>query len=668
LATVFAPASWALDTWDGSTASEYAGGDGTEIAPYTITTGAQLAFLVQQVNAGDDTTGVYYKLADDIDLNGSAHTWIPIGNYLHTSGKGYNCFRGHFNGDGYVISNMRVSQTGNYAGLFGVIVETALVENIALANVDVRGGNCVGALVGNNDGGGISNCVATGQVAGNNYVGGLAGYNEYGGTISNGMSSCAVTGNNDIGGLVGYNLNSSSTVSNSTSDGRITGNDDVGGLIGRHYGTLSNSFAAGKVQGQSNVGPRAGYASGSGTITNTIYDTQGTGFSTGADLVKKATWELTTGNAVAGLGGSWTYKSGYYPRPKTFETIAQDGIKIAAAFAASPIFLNEGDSTADVNHGFKVSTKTADDTPITWAAVPADMADIDPATGAVALKYIGSLTLTGKSGLHSKTYALTVHNIYPSTEYRTVNFNSDGGNYTPASQNVGIGNKVEEPTPPTKDEYVFAGWYWDTKMWDFENDTVTENMTLVAHWRDPSQTAYTVTFNSVGGSSVTSQTVSSGGKVTRPANPTRAGYTFAGWYRDADYTVLWDFDTTVSANITLYAKWTPTGSQTSYTVTFNSAGGSNVPSQIVSSGGKVARPTDPARGGYFFTGWYRDAAYSQVWDFDTDVVTSDITLYANWVSEGGDSKSSGGGCSASGLGAGILALAGLELLKKRTRR
>jgi uncharacterized repeat protein (TIGR02543 family) len=258
---------------------------------------------------------------------------------------------------------------------------------------------------------------------------------------------------------------------------------------------------------------------------------------------------------VAGLGGSWTYKSGYYPRPKALETVAWEGIRIAAAFAASPIFLNDGDSTADVKHNFKVSVKTADDTPITWAAVPADMANIDPATGAVTLKYTGTLTLTGKSGPHSKTYALTVKAINPSTEYRTVNFDSNGGSYTPESQSVGVGNKVVEPEAPTKDGYVLSGWYWDTKMWDFENDTVTENMTLTAQWRDPSQTAYTVTFNSAGGSSVPSQSVAPGGKVTRPTNPTRAGYAFVGWYRDSAYTSLWDFNTVVTGNMTLYAGW-----------------------------------------------------------------------------------------------------------------
>ncbi|MDR1377217.1 MAG: InlB B-repeat-containing protein [Synergistaceae bacterium] len=664
-ASIFTPASCALDTWDGTAATQFDSGSGSETDPFIIKTGSQLARLAQIVNGGGnegDTTGFYYKLDDDVDLNGSVHLWTPMGDNVYSSGSDYKRFRGHFNGNGHVISNMRIIQSSNYAGLFGIIHNTALIENIALVNVDVSGRNYVGALVGDNFGGEIKNCVTTGQVTGNDGVGGLVGYNEEYGSVSNSMSSCFVTGQDDVGGLVGHNINS--TVYNCIVDGRVTGNSDVGGLIGYFYDNLSNSIAAGKVQGLSRVGARVG--GNHGTITSTVNNWQGTGFVTGTDLVDKGTWELTTGNAVAGLGGSWMYKSGYYPRPR-YDTIARDGIRVAAAFAASPIYLNEGDSTADVNHSFKVPTKTADDTPITWTASPADMADINQATGDVTLKYIGTLSLTGKSGLHSKNYALTVHNVNPSTEYRTVTFNSDGGNYTPTSQSVGIGYTVEEPTPPTKDGYVFDGWYWNEKMWDFGSDTVTENMTLIARWRNPNQTTYTVTFNSVGGSSVLSQNVAHGGRAIRPTNPTRSGYTFSGWYSDSAYNNLWDFDTVMTGNITLYARWTPTESQTTHTVTFNSVGGNSMSSQTVAFGGKATRPANPTRSGYIFAGWYSDSTYNNLWDFDT-VVTDNITLYAKWTPGGDDSKSKDSSSGCDSLGVGLLALAGLVLLKKRSER
>lgn len=73
----------------------------------------------------------------------------------------------------------------------------------------------------------------------------------------------------------------------------------------------------------------------------------------------------------------------------------------------------------------------------------------------------------------------------------------------------------------------------------------------------PSPTTYTVTFNSNGGSAVTSQIVDAGGKVVEPDDPTKSDYVFDGWYADSEFTTPWVFNTdTVSANITLYAKWT----------------------------------------------------------------------------------------------------------------
>jgi uncharacterized repeat protein (TIGR02543 family) len=73
-------------------------------------------------------------------------------------------------------------------------------------------------------------------------------------------------------------------------------------------------------------------------------------------------------------------------------------------------------------------------------------------------------------------------------------------------------------------------------------------------------TKYSVTFNSNGGSTVSAQEVSSGGLVTRPADPTKSGYTFGGWYKEVGLTTAWNFASdTVTSNITLYAKWNSSG-------------------------------------------------------------------------------------------------------------
>ncbi|MDR0415088.1 MAG: InlB B-repeat-containing protein, partial [Prevotellaceae bacterium] len=90
----------------------------------------------------------------------------------------------------------------------------------------------------------------------------------------------------------------------------------------------------------------------------------------------------------------------------------------------------------------------------------------------------------------------------------------------------------------------------------------------------------------------------------------------------------------VNANVTLYAKWI-SGDAVTYTVTFNSNGGSDVPSQQVEEGGKVLQPTAPTLDGHTFAGWYSNAALTTAWGFATDVVNANVTLYAKWESSTG---------------------------------
>jgi len=115
-------------------------------------------------------------------------------------------------------------------------------------------------------------------------------------------------------------------------------------------------------------------------------------------------------------------------------------------------------------------------------------------------------------------------------------------------------------------------------------------------------------------------------------DPILHGYAVTGWYRDAELLNEWNLKTsTVGPDMTLYAKWTPT-----YSVYFNGNGnnGGSVPStQTVVQGGNAAKPnSNPTRTGNVFVGWYRDSAGTGAeWNFNTDIVTADITLYAKWT-------------------------------------
>lgn len=74
----------------------------------------------------------------------------------------------------------------------------------------------------------------------------------------------------------------------------------------------------------------------------------------------------------------------------------------------------------------------------------------------------------------------------------------------------------------------------------------------------------------------------------------------------------------------------PEPEPTLYTVTFDSNGGSAVPDQGVYEGEKVTKPGDPTRGGYSFVAWYKEEGLTTKWEFETDTVTGDMTLYAKW--------------------------------------
>lgn len=141
---------------------------------------------------------------------------------------------------------------------------------------------------------------------------------------------------------------------------------------------------------------------------------------------------------------------------------------------------------------------------------------------------------------------------------------------------------------------------------------------------------FTVTFDSKGGSLVSSAEVIENNLATVPTTPTKAGYTLGGWYKDnTTFTNKWDFTTNkVTGNITLYAKWI--ADAVSCTVTYNSNGGTAVSTATEEVGKIIAEPTAPTKTGYIFGGWYKENTFTTLWTFGTDIVSGDMTLYAKW--------------------------------------
>ena len=191
---------------------------------------------------------------------------------------------------------------------------------------------------------------------------------------------------------------------------------------------------------------------------------------------------------------------------------------------------------------------------------------------------------------------------------------------------------VEEPTPLEKEGYIFLGWYVGDEKFDFANSTITEDTILEARWEkieeQESKDEYTVTFDSNGGSTISSVKVEKDATVSKPTDPTREGYKFVSWQLDGkDY----DFSSKVTEDITLVAKWRKTettvdSNKVYYTVKFNSNGGSSVSSIKVEENTAIAKPTNPTRNGYKFVSWQLNG---KNYNFSSKV-TKNITLVAKW--------------------------------------
>ena len=143
----------------------------------------------------------------------------------------------------------------------------------------------------------------------------------------------------------------------------------------------------------------------------------------------------------------------------------------------------------------------------------------------------------------------------------------------------------------------------------------------------PTVATYTVTFITNNKCTApATQTITEGSKATKPSNPSAEGYTFGGWYKDSACTNAYNFNSAVTSNVVLYAKWT----HITYTVSFDMDDLGTAPEdQTVNHGDKVKVPSTPTATGHTFTGWYTNNDLTEEYDFDSEV-TSDITLYAGW--------------------------------------
>lgn len=279
LAWIAVPVSARAETnvWDGTIASGFAGGDGTQNNPFQIETAAQLAHFAKNVNAGNWYDGEYIVLKNDLDLNNQE--WTPIGNARKP-------FKGNFDGNNHTVTGMKISGAFDCVGLFGGCTRHnvySAIKNITVKNSDIHGEKFVGAIVGRAEEINIENCRSIGNtINGETDVGGICGKigGYSGGKVSQCYNSSKVTGGGRVGGIAGMG----SIAENCLNTGEITiireAYRSAGGGIFGIFGDATTSARVtacvnlGKVSGGESFGGIVGKTetSSTGHISNCYYN------------------------------------------------------------------------------------------------------------------------------------------------------------------------------------------------------------------------------------------------------------------------------------------------------------------------------------------------------------------------------------------------------------
>jgi hypothetical protein len=291
---------------------------------YSITANFAIATEIwdwYELDAVRDNLGGRYILMNDLDSTIAGYEdlasptanegmgWQPIGTEADP-------FTGALDGQGQEIRDLFINRPDEpLVGLFGIVSEEGVIENISVVNATVTGSFFVGGLVGANAGT-VSNSYFTGSVTGTgngmygSTVGGLLGWN--GGAVSKSYSTGSVIGEAAVGGLVGMNgYGALGTVSNSYSSSNVTGVDDVGGLVGvngggekpgggYNGGTVSNSYSSGNVTGVDDVGGLVGFSDG--TVSDSFWDIETSGQADSDGGTGKNTTEMKYITTFSGVG------------------------------------------------------------------------------------------------------------------------------------------------------------------------------------------------------------------------------------------------------------------------------------------------------------------------------------------------------------------------------
>ena len=236
------------------------------------------------------------------------------------------------------------------------------------------------------------------------------------------------------------------------------------------------------------------------------------------------------------------------------------------------------------------------------------------------------------------------HNVYQVItiyvyRFYKVEFNSNGGSKIDTINNIAQGSKIDPPSDPLKDGYRFNGWYYyedpvsmnGYKEFLFNETPITRDYVLYAEWLEFKPQITFVNSVSEISESIAPIKIKYNSKVPEPeTQPEASGYTFIGYYKDANLTQEFDFDTLIIDDTRIYLRW-----EKNPIVSFVSNTVDPVESLTdieVRYGGTVARPANPTVYGYVFQNFYSNEERTIDFNFNS-VITSNTTIYAGFAKD-----------------------------------
>ncbi len=545
-----------------------------------ITTAQQLKQLADEVNAGDSKSGKTVLLMNDIDLSVYPN-WSPIGTLKPNTSQVNYPFSGVFDGQNHTISNLTcTSVTNGYAGLFGNFDGT--VQNLILRDAQITVEGQAAAVVCENYKGQVLNCAMIGgSVKGKSVAGGVVCYNR--GTVENCYATGDVTSLSGgricyAGGVVGYNYREG-TVQSCYAAGRVESEEHAGGAVGGNYGTVQNCVALGQ------------------SVSTQVDAHRVVGENSGGTLSGNYAWSGVQVNGQPVTDGLADNENGE-------DILAHDGLIYGKN---AQIFAWPGFDTA--------VWELRNDQTGKLPRIRGTNADPMLSLSAQSIMVTCDVELNGDAGVSGFRYK--VNDAANDTEY--------SGVFT-----VNLLDKLEiEPTIRTG--YAFAQW----------SDGKTDNPYTMAVPGTVSLTAqtqietYTIDYELNGGALEAGKTNPATYTLETAAfrleEPTRTGYTFAGWTGSNGTTPQTDVGIAQGSTGNLYfeANWTANGYKILYTGV-EGADVSTFPTKHVF--GKDTAIPNPTKTGYGFAGWkVNGSAATRDLTLSGTAYTADITLEATWT-------------------------------------